>query len=423
MKLNEFLQQVTSFIRSREAKIEVEKELTQHLKQAKKAWLAQGYSEDEAEHRTVAQMGSATTLGQSLNKLHKPKVDWLIVVPIGLLLMLSFLPLLAVDLQYKSMLIERNFIYILLTIMTITGLMLFDVRKVKNYGYYFYAAGIGLMLLIMCFPNLIVNGEAMLRVGPLRLHVWYTLPLFCIAWAALFSKKSMKIWQAIVLAGFAFILIANIPNVPVLFIFSVMTFVMLLCGTFSKREKIVTATLILGTVVAFFISIFIMAKKGILAPYQLARINGFLQPEMYMDTSGYLYVKFSSIIDNANWIGGNKIQGLPPEAHTDFVFAHLIQSYGFVLALFIAALLLFVLIRIGIQSFSKPQTFSKLLVMGVLTLFATQVVYAIAMTFGVVPLVSIPLPFISYGLTPMLLNACIIGVCLSVFRRKSYIFI
>ena len=51
-------------------------ELDFHLKQAKNMWIEKGLSEEVAEDKAVEQMGSPIKLGQELNKLHKPKVDW-----------------------------------------------------------------------------------------------------------------------------------------------------------------------------------------------------------------------------------------------------------------------------------------------------------------------------------------------------------
>ncbi|MCT6922844.1 FtsW/RodA/SpoVE family cell cycle protein [Metasolibacillus sp.] len=67
-------------------------------------------------------------------------------------------------------------------------------------------------------------------------------------------------------------------------------------------------------------------------------------------------------------------------------------------------------------------SFAKLLVVGASTLFATQALYALAMSAGLAPIMSIPMPFMTYGLTPTVTNAFLIGLVLSVYRRKSYIF-
>lgn len=72
-------------------------------------------------------------------------------------------------------------------------------------------------------------------------------------------------------------------------------------------------------------------------------------------------------------------------------------------------------------SLSIKEPFGKLLVIGGVTLFATQFIYSVGMTFGMLPIVSMALPFMSYGLMPIVLNAFIVGIALSVYRRKHWI--
>ncbi len=75
-KGDRFVSEVTNHIKSNEAKSFVATELDFHLKQAKNTWIEKGLSEEVAENKAVEQMGSPIKLGQELNKLHKPKVDW-----------------------------------------------------------------------------------------------------------------------------------------------------------------------------------------------------------------------------------------------------------------------------------------------------------------------------------------------------------
>ena len=84
MAINQFLDAVTSQIRSKEAKSYVNAEISQHVANAKKAWMKKGFNESEAEAKAVQEMGSPVILGQSLNQLHKPKIDWLLVTGLDL---------------------------------------------------------------------------------------------------------------------------------------------------------------------------------------------------------------------------------------------------------------------------------------------------------------------------------------------------
>ena len=91
-----FLEEVTQFIKSKEAKIYVASELDSHLQKTKNDWLKHGLSDEEAEEKAVEQMGNPAKLGKELNKLHRPKVDWLLVSLLAAVMGLGFLPLLFV---------------------------------------------------------------------------------------------------------------------------------------------------------------------------------------------------------------------------------------------------------------------------------------------------------------------------------------
>lgn len=71
---------MTNHIKSKEAKKFVATELEFHLKKVKNTWIENGLSEADAEDKAVQQMGSPIKLGQELNRLHRPRVDWLIII-------------------------------------------------------------------------------------------------------------------------------------------------------------------------------------------------------------------------------------------------------------------------------------------------------------------------------------------------------
>ena len=72
-------------------------ELDYHIKEAKNKWMEKGVDEADAEEKAVGQMGSPVKLGQELNKLHRPKVDWLMVILLVTAMGLGFLPILFLD--------------------------------------------------------------------------------------------------------------------------------------------------------------------------------------------------------------------------------------------------------------------------------------------------------------------------------------
>lgn len=156
-------------------------------------------------------------------------------------------------------------------------------------------------------------------------------------------------------------------------------------------------------------------------PYYIKdRIIGFLNSEKVADGAGYQVLQIQELMSSAGWFGGNKsIQQFIPEAHTDFAFVSITYHYGWIAAIFLTLILLLVLTRVIIATQQVRDYFGKLLIIGSLSLLLFQMVSNIGMAFGFFPLTSMSLPFISYGLVPILLNAILIGVVLSVYRRKD----
>lgn len=124
-------------------------------------------------------------------------------------------------------------------------------------------------------------------------------------------------------------------------------------------------------------------------------------------------------MSSAGWFGtyGN-IKSIPA-THTDFVFASLTYYYGYVLALIIVFILSLFAVRIMNIAYKINDGYGKLLLVGGVTLFIIHCICNVGMILGILPRFSISLPFISYGLVPTLFHAFIMGIVLSVYRRKD----
>lgn len=423
MNRKQFLQQVTTFIHSKPAQQHVEKELNGHIQHAKKAWMDKGYEEAQAEALAIEHMGNPMTLGQELGKVHKPKVDWLIIGLVAMLLACSFLPLIAVapySLFGEGMLLWRHAIYTCLAVIIIVCFMLFDVRKLMTMNFIFYV--IAILFALLLYSTHMIQGTRFFFIGSWKVSVWHTLPLLCIAWAILFSNSKVKLWKALLFVSISFIVIGITGNIASLLVFSVMSLIMLLNGHFEKKQKIAMIIGVFTAIIAFIAWIVVSIWNGGIRLYQLERVLGFLKPEEYADGSGWIYLRVNEVIANAKWFGAGGAEGTFIESSTDFAFLQLLKYYGYFIGIIVAILLLVLIMRMWKLSVNQPHSFAKLLVVGASTLFATQALYALAMSAGLAPIMSIPMPFMTYGLTPTVTNAFLIGLVLSVYRRKSYIF-
>ena len=124
-----FLQKVTDHIQSKEARKAVANELGHHLQEAKLAWIQRGLTEDAAEEKAIAQMGSPDKLGQKFNKLYRPRVDWLLLLLMAVTIAIGFLPLLSNgDGSVRSLFLNKG-ITLVLAIGTAAAVIMVDYRK------------------------------------------------------------------------------------------------------------------------------------------------------------------------------------------------------------------------------------------------------------------------------------------------------
>ncbi|MFK4332234.1 rod shape determining protein RodA [Bacillus sp. RC240] len=405
-----FLSEVTNHIKSKEAKSFVATELDFHLKQAKNTWIEKGLSEEVAENKAVEQMGSPIKLGRELNKLHKPKVDWFLIILLVAAMGLGFLPIIA--LGHTNDLLMNKVIFVILGIAAALGMMLIDYRKLERIGWLFYTIGILILLAIKCFPTISVNGEALIKIGPLTIDCLMTIPFFFLAWASFFNNSRLKFMHLLMLYVFSLYLFSTTSILVPIFIYITMVFVMLWWSKLGKKTAwLITILPILPFVIKDLFS------WSAVKEYRIARILGFLNPEHDL-----WYLRLKEAMSSAGWFGtyGN-IKSIPA-AHTDFVFASLTYYYGYVLALILVLILSLFAVRIMTISYRINDGYGKLLLVGGVTLFVVHFICNVGMILGILPRVSISLPFISYGLIPTLFHAFIMGIVLSVYRRKDISF-
>ncbi|MBT65955.1 MAG: rod shape-determining protein RodA [Synechococcus sp. NP17] len=162
-----------------------------------------------------------------------------------------------------------------------------------------------------------------------------------------------------------------------------------------------------------------------LQDYQRDRLVLFLDPAKDPLGGGYHLLQSTVGIGSGGLFGMGLLKGqltklrFIPEQHTDFIFSALGEEAGFLGTILVVigfALLMGRLLQVAGQSRSD---FESLVVIGVATMLMFQVVVNIFMTIGLGPVTGIPLPFMSYGRSAMVVNFLALGLCLSVSRRST----
>lgn len=160
----------------------------------------------------------------------------------------------------------------------------------------------------------------------------------------------------------------------------------------------------------------------IAASYRAERIAAWLDPWAYQQGIGYQSVQGLLAIGSGGFFGSGLGMGASkfyylPEGHTDFAFAVLCQEMGFIGAIVVLSLMgMFAYYGVKI-ALKAPDGFGKMLALGTVTLIVGQALINIAMVSGLAPVVGVPLPFISYGGTALIVNFTAIGILLNVARQ------
>lgn len=200
----------------------------------------------------------------------------------------------------------------------------------------------------------------------------------------------------------------------VIFIYITMVFVMLWWSKLGKKKAlIITIVPICLLIIGVYFSWHTV--KGV----YLDRFLGYLNPERDAQGAGFMYIRLKEVMSSAGWFGTYGDVKFIPNPDTDFVFASLTYYYGYVLALVLVLILSLFVARLIFISYTINDRYGKLLLIGGMTLFVVQFLYNVGMILGLLPITAISLPFISYGLTPTVFHALVMGIVLSVYRRKD----
>jgi len=161
-------------------------------------------------------------------------------------------------------------------------------------------------------------------------------------------------------------------------------------------------------------------------PYRLERLMVTYDPWPYAQDQGYQTVRSLMSIGSGGLFGMGIGQGLSkydylPEAHTDFAFAVFSQEMGFFVVL--AILIVYMLFCRYAAAIAKQaqDMYGQMLAVGVLLLIGGQAVANLIMVSGMIPVVGVPLPFISYGGTSLVMSLFAIGILVNISRQTTMI--
>jgi rod shape determining protein RodA len=324
--------------------------------------------------------------------------------------------------------VERQAIYAGIGLLVALVLMRMDYSRLREYKYAMY----GLIIAL----NIVVFGMPAIR-GSQR---WIPLPFF--------QVQSSEFGKALLIASLAafavdrsrrlherrstarIMLLALIPAMIVIpqpdlgtgMVYVVIAFTVLFFAGTSWKQLTALAALF-AIAIALVLAVAPAMGVHVLKPYQVQRLTGFLNPSHDPRNQTYNITQSITAIGSGQKTGRGVAGATQtslhflPESQTDFIFAVVGETYGFVggaLVLSLYALLIWRALRILTMA---KNLYGSLIVGGILAMIMFQVFVNVGMTIGIMPITGVPLPLMSYGGSSVLVTFIALGLLQSIYAQ------
>ncbi len=192
-------------------------------------------------------------------------------------------------------------------------------------------------------------------------------------------------------------------------------------------EALVVYFLSGGNIIYFLVILPVFSVLGFLliklSPYRLKRLEAFLNIGKSLEDSSYHIKQILIALGSGGIFGvglGNSLQKYAylPESTTDSIFAIIAEELGFLGATLVILMFAAVLWRGFVIAINAKDTFGKLLAGGIVTFLSAQTIINLSSQTILIPLTGIPLPFISYGGSALIVDLCAVGILLNIERNS-----
>jgi len=298
-----------------------------------------------------------------------------------------------------------------------------DYRSLVRLAPLFYAVGVGLLLAVFVLGRTVSGARRWIHLGPVTVQpseLFKLVFILALAWALTWRRAAQQmprgtIGGIILLVAIPFVLVVRQPDLG--------TALVLLPVLGAVLWGVGVRLRILGALVAAGVALMPLAWL-VLKPYQRDRLLVYLDP--FRDPLGTAYnVIQAKIAIGSGQLLGKGISGATqsrlaflPERHTDFIFAVFAEMWGFVGCLVLIVAYGVLVLRGFEIAVGTREARGRIIALGVTALFAAQTLINLGMVTGLLPVVGIPLPLMSYGGSSMVVSFMALGLLLSVRMRQ-----
>ena len=290
--------------------------------------------------------------------------------------------------------------------------------------------GIILLILVLFFGSSGGGAQRWLDIGLIKFQPSEIMKIIVpITIAAILSEKTLPprafpVIISLVVISTVVLLIARQPDLgTALLIGASGVYVLFFSGFRIKIVKNIWLNLTI--LLSFFISSLYFAWNYLLIAYQKKRILTLFNPESDPLGSGYHIIQSKIAIGSGGLTGKGLTQGsqsqldFVPEQSTDFIFSVLAEELGFLGFMLLIIIYSFIIYRCFSLSLRCEDNFSRLLGSSLTFVFFTYIFVNIGMVSGLVPVVGVPLPLISYGGSSLMTLMASFGIIMSIHKHKS----
>ena len=232
-------------------------------------------------------------------------------------------------------------------------------------------------------------------------------------------KSFVRIFMLVILPGMVILMQGETGSLLVIiFMFAVMMYF----SNVSMKTLIILGSIAILGILALYG--FMIATSS--TDYRLARIAGWLNPDVYSSSDAYqqtmskMTIGSGGLSGNGMFVSGAISQlNYVPADWTDFIYSTIGETWGFIGCVAVLIGYILILLRMLYLAWFTRDKFGRLIIIGVMGMLLFHVLENIAMTLGLMPITGIPLPFLSYGGSNMMTNMGGVGLVLNVTRNRS----
>lgn len=431
LQIKEFLNEVCEQIKYKPIRNEIAEELESHIEEAKEYYLEEGIEEIEAEQKAILQMGKAQEIGKRLNKIHKPKFNWQLLILTIILLEFGFILNIARTEDYKS-----NLILLILGLIPCIVIYFWDYKKWQRYSPYLY--GIATIFLLQ------VEGRSYFHLGDYVISCSsIATTLYIVAFAGflqslekgktlrmvlqereLIINKVLLISVSSAFSILVFAMVANDIKSVVLLLLSYLIMSTTKCLNKNKKnlKKVVLlwGSALLVTTLLFTV---LFATDGYMGEYRINRFISSFMPEMDPNGSGWQGMEAKKVMENANLFGEanhieNNTKALFNSESGSFPVISMLSNYGIVVSVLMVIMVLAFNLKILLDSRVIKDEYGKLLMVGISLFFCLRSIGCVLMNVNLGVKADFSIPFLYSGIELMIDMVCL-AIVFSVYRRKD----